>query len=188
MMNKKQRELVDALMRQTLPLDVFRREYFAPEVEPAEQLLEQLVGATEEKSEDDVDLLLFVGFSLELFSPEYVPALARLLPQDWHHSHEDIARLLQELKDPRAIDALYETALTTYEYRDYDEVFSLARKCTWALADIGTPDALSRLKELAACGNPAIEGFARKRIDAWEKEKDRKGINTPPPDRPDGGE
>jgi len=96
-----------------------------------------------------------------------------LLP--WHHSHEDLASALQETKYPRAVDALFKTALSRYDYLDYDEFFGLARKCTWALADIGTPEAKERLRDLARSENSIIAGYAQKRLDRWQEEAGRKG-------------
>jgi hypothetical protein len=99
---------------------------------------------------------------------------AILLP--WHHSHEDLARALQIAKDPRAVEALFETAFARYEYLDYDEFFGLARKCTWALADIGTAEARERLQGLARSENVIIARYAQKRLDQWHEELSRKGL------------
>ena len=81
---------------------------------------------------------------------------------------------LQHLKDPRAIDALFSAATVSHDYLSYDEFFGLARKCTWALADIGTPEARARLEALAAHEVPQIAEYAKERIDNWEDELDRK--------------
>ena len=100
-----------------------------------------------------------------------VLAAALLMP--WHTRHEDLATALQRMKDPGAIDALFEAALSRHDYLDYDEFFGLARKCTWALADIGTPAARDRLRELGRAKNATIAGYAQK-LDSWEKELPRK--------------
>lgn len=106
---------------------------------------------------------------------EFVPALIALLSQRSHTRHEDIVLALQELKDASAVGALYETALQEYDYLSYDEFHGLARKCTWALADIGTTDAHGRLEALATHLNPQIAAFAQKRLESWEDERHRKG-------------
>src|SRR4051794_19486668 len=79
--------------------------------------------------------------------------LAEALRMPWHQRHEDLARALQDLKDPDSVDALFLAAQDVHEYLSYDEFFGLARKCTWALADIGTPAAKARLEELARNAN-----------------------------------
>ena len=109
------------------------------------------------------------------FTREHVPALVGLLGQPWHTRHEDVVSALQQLKDARAVDALYEEALASYEYLEYDEFYGLARKCTWALADIGTPEAKAKLEALAREDNELIAGYARKRLNQWDAELHRKG-------------
>lgn len=108
--------------------------------------------------------------------PEFADVFVRLLAIDWHFRHEDVVRAIQQLKPPHAVDLLYETANKQYEYLGYDEFFGLARKCTWALADIGTAEAYGRLQQLARSDNPLIAGYAQKRLDNWEEEASRKGI------------
>jgi hypothetical protein len=105
---------------------------------------------------------------------DLVPTLIALLRATGHKRHEDLARWLQSLRDPRAVDALYESALMKHEYLEYDNSHALARKCTWALADIGTPEAKQKLRLLAKCEDQEIAGYAQKRLDRWEMEFDRK--------------
>ena len=130
--------------------------------------------AYRQQNEDDLAAAIVIGAEFG-FSAEHVPVLCQLLSAAWHGCHEDIVQTLQELKAPAAVDALYHAALDRHEYLDYDELFGLARKCTWALADIGTPEALAKLHSLAANENPVIAGYARKRIDNWDNERARKG-------------
>jgi hypothetical protein len=101
-------------------------------------------------------------------------ALVQLLEAPWHRRHEDIARFLQIMGYAPAVDALERTAQTTYPYLDYDEFFGLARKCTWALADIGTPAAHAALERLSQSDNPDIAGYALKRLNCWNDELPRK--------------
>lgn len=106
--------------------------------------------------------------------PDYGPILAGLLLCTNHQRNEDIAQTLQWEKDARTVDALYQAALKIHEHLHYDEFFNVARKCTWALADIGTPEAFTKLQSLAKMENPLIAKYAQKRIDSWEQEKPRK--------------
>ena len=126
---------------------------------------------------EDVECALDVAIAAKLNEDILVPLLIRLLEIPSHERHEDLARLLQDFKDERAIDALHRTTLREHEYLSYDENFGLARKCTWALADIGTPAALEKLQRLASCDNPTIARYAQKRIDCWSAERHRKGRN-----------
>jgi hypothetical protein len=99
----------------------------------------------------------------------------------WHHNHENIASRFQHSRNPLATDILFEMA--TRKEMDYDEdIRSLARKCTWALADIGTPKAKQYLQKLATCGDTLVEGFAQKRLNKWDNELGRKGQSIRHPD------
>ena len=67
-------------------------------------------------------------------------------------------------------------ALTRLPYVDYDNGYALARKCTWALADIGTVDAQERLRQLASCEDPEVAGYAQHRLDNWTAGLARKTV------------
>jgi hypothetical protein len=136
--------------------------------------LEALVEAAKSTDPDAVENALYNAFQVSITS-EYAPVLIELLGMPWHHEHENIVSELQKLRDPRAIEPLYRAALVCHAYLDYDESFALARKCTWALADIGTIDAQSRLKSLACAENAIIAQYAQKRLDRWQDEMARKG-------------
>jgi hypothetical protein len=97
---------------------------------------------------------------------------ALLMP--WHTRHEDLVSALQQMKSPTSTEALFAAATTRHAYLEYDEFFGLARKCTWALADIGTPLARLKLEQLATNSNPMIAAYARKRLDRWDDESERK--------------
>lgn len=105
---------------------------------------------------------------------DVVPILIDLLRSTAHQRHEEVARWLQDLRDPRSIDALYVTASTRYVYLEHDDSHALARKCTWALADIGTVEAREKLRLLAANADSEIAGYAQKRLDNWTAETARK--------------
>jgi hypothetical protein len=113
---------------------------------------------------DEVECSIIVADHLRGFSASCVESLAELLRATWHTRHEDIARVLQDLADSRAVDALFEAATRKLPYLEYDQGHALARKCTWALATIGTPEAFDRLERLARCGDEVVEGYARKRL------------------------
>ncbi len=98
----------------------------------------------------------------------------KLLKLSWHNCHDQLVSNFQWFSNPTTIDILFETALNEeIETMDYKPI---ARKCTWALADIGTKDSKEKLKKLANCGDEIIEGFAKKRLINWEKENYRKGL------------
>ena len=97
---------------------------------------------------------------------------ALLMP--WHRRHEDLVSALQKMKVPASAEALFAAATTQHAYLEYDDFFGLARKCTWALADIGTPLARLKLHQLATNSNQTIAAYAQKRLDRWDDEIQRK--------------
>ncbi len=141
-------------------------------------MFELLQRAAQSGDASSVDCALLIAHGRTAHR-DLVPLLAELLRAPWHYKHEDLARWLQDLRDARAIDALYETALTKHAYLAYDDGHALARKCTWALADIGTPEAEEKLRGLAACGDPVISEYAQKRLDRWQLELPRKASRLP---------
>ena len=100
--------------------------------------------------------------------------LITALPMTWHSRHEDVVGALQDTRPAGAEGVLFDAAHARHDYLDYDDAFGLARKCTWALADIGTDAAKQKLHALTRCGEPMIEGYAQKRLDRWRQELGRK--------------
>lgn len=134
---------------------------------------EHLENAIVAKDARLVELAVTSAFS-ELH-PMHAPALIRLAEVPWHHSHEDVVHLLQMLRSPDAVAALERVTFSKHEYLAYDNNYALARKCTWALADIGSPEAYDSLTRIAKCNDPTIAGYAKKRLENWERELPRKG-------------
>ncbi len=128
--------------------------------------LELLRDAFARRDPDDVESALTLAFHFEALTSDDVPLLCDLLLAPWHTRHEDVAIALEDLRDPRSVAAFYQAALnaSTYRYLEYDEGQALARKCTWGLAKVATPEARDKLEALSRCGVEAIEAYARKRL------------------------
>jgi hypothetical protein len=107
--------------------------------------------------------------------PEFRAILIRLLEAPWHQRHEDVAREIQTLRIPEAVPALERTATMVYDYlKYYDDGHAFSRKCIWALADIGSPEAYEALQRLSISAEPVVAGYALKRIARWQDEFSRK--------------
>lgn len=120
---------------------------------------------TSHNSDDVESALQIVGIAG--YSPCFLPMLITLLELPWHRSHEDIVVWFEYLKAPESVEVLYRTALVEHAYRDYDETFGLARRCTYALQKVGTVTALEKVRLLAHCENTKIAQHAQERIDNW---------------------
>ncbi|GAL87260.1 hypothetical protein MYP_4490 [Sporocytophaga myxococcoides] len=106
---------------------------------------------------------------------EILLLLCVIFESDWHFMHEDIASSFQFIKKPVASKSLFNIAFSDFEYQNWNDNYPLQRKCTWALADIGTEEAKQYLQEIEKNANTTIASFATKRLQNWDKEINRKG-------------
>lgn len=125
---------------------------------------------------------VYAAFEADL-PQELAGMLAEVLQMPWHFRHEDVASALRTMRDAHTVTALFQTIFAEHEYLNHDELFGLARKCIWALADIGTPEARERLTEVTKTANATVAAYARKRLDRWEQELPRKGRRSVTPSR-----
>jgi hypothetical protein len=162
-MEKLKGQLVLDLMEGEISEETFVSRFGAdPRVSP-DVVHEELQQALVEKSELGVECALILGFIFGL-SPSWAPILCLLLEEDWHFSHEDIADALQNIRPSSAVDSLYRAALKKHDYLAYDESSALAVKCIWALHDIGTEEAIAKLKSLLELESETIRENARHRL------------------------
>jgi len=166
-MTIKERDAVKQLMTQALffqdaaKVSQIKKDFirdFPVDVRKKPQYIIQLLEiAYCEKNADDVEYALIIAGSFDLITTEYQYILLKLLEADWHFKHENIAEIFQKLKIPDTVEYLYKTALTQFEYLEFDEFFALAVKCIWALGDIRTDEAIKKLKLLAQSDNEIIK-------------------------------
>ena len=143
----------------------------------SDEIRNKILKAIEAKDGNALELAVNLAFQAGLPN-DLSDIFAETLLMPWHRRHEDLSSALQEMKAPNSVNALFQAALSHHAYLDHDEFFGLARKCAWALADIGTPEAKERLQELARYENGVIAGYAQKRLDHWQDELLRKGKST----------
>lgn len=163
-MTNVEKKLIEDLMSNSVTKAEFLNRFPVNIQQNSDYLLSLLEKAFNDKNADDIEDILFVGFSFSLFTKEFTDILCALIVEEWHIKHEDIAMILQKLKDPRGIDCLYQTALANYEYLDYDDSYALAVKCIWALGDINTEYAREKLELLAQSDNSIIKENATNQL------------------------
>ncbi len=132
-----------------------------------------LENAVRRRSSVDFELALDAAYR-QGPKADLADVLCVALVMDFHTRHEDVAAALQRLRPASAASALLQAASMSFEYLDYDEFNNLARKCTWALADIGTAEARAALNELARSHDARVSGYAKRRLDRWDVEARRK--------------
>ena len=140
---------------------------------PDEDVLHQIESVLATRDAVVLDRILTQARTLRL-SVRWAPAFARLLGERWHTQQEDLADALQDMREPSTIDALYAVAHDAAPYNEVDDGRALARKCVWALHDIGTPAAIARLHQLAATAGDAEtrDHVAKKLADLAAREPD----------------
>jgi hypothetical protein len=140
------------------------------------------------KDRDDVEAVMLLG-AIFGFSKDSAGVLCKLLLEEWHISHEDIASTLQLLKDPGTVDCLYRGAFLRLPYFDFDKFYSLAVKCIYALWAIGTDEAKEKLSLLSQSDNKVIARNARMRLNALAGiANDKEDEKEPDDDDPDDEE
>ncbi|MGL5152765.1 MAG: HEAT repeat domain-containing protein [Clostridium sp.] len=173
-MNNVERKLITELNFNKITQNEFIKKFPVDIKNNPMYIKELLFTAYDEKNADDVFFLLELAYEFDLIKENYVDILCELLDSKWNYSHEDIARRLQELKSEKAIEVLYKTALTKFEYLKHDNSYSLARKCMWALGDIGTDKAIEKLKLLANSEDEELREYA---IEQFNRDKIKKNYN-----------
>ena len=126
------------------------------------------LNAYNDKSAEDIELLMPQIARAESISDETSAILIKLLQEDWHYKHEDIAMLLKKIKDPKTVEALYTAAKQKFDYLEYDDTFQFARKCIKALAAIGDDNAIEKLRLLKQSDNNVIKAYAEKELNYKE--------------------
>ena len=156
-MKEIERELLHKLTTSTISPEMFLEEFTVDISKNPTYIRELLEKAYIDQEPYDIEYLLIALFKFRLFIENYTDILVKLMNESWHFQHENIASIFQKLKSPRTVECLYKTALTQFEYLEYDEAFALAVKCIWALGDINTPESRDKLKLLTQSENEIIK-------------------------------
>lgn len=168
-MNKTESEIINLIRDLALVKisDEVFLSHFREELQANKRFPQTLVEeGCSEQSTLKLDLGIILIRLLEKKNDVKVPGeiWCKLLTENWHNSHEDIAFLLQRFPDPKTVDCLFEAATTSFDYLSYDETFQLSRKCIKALAAIGNEEAIQCLRKLEKNENSVIGGYAIKEL------------------------
>jgi len=114
-MGTRQQKLIFDMMLRRISEDEFLRGVGVAREDATGFALRNLEEAYRQKSEDDVECGLGVGFHFG-FTHNFLDVLIRLSDAEWHHSHEDVVTALGELGDTRAVETLFRAALMIHPY------------------------------------------------------------------------
>jgi hypothetical protein len=156
-MNQQQQDLMIDLVSHRISKDRFLASLFNGGEIPKDYLRAQLETALEIKDADSVECLLIFG-AVFGFTQDCADVLCRLLIEDWHISHENIARELKVFKYPEAVGYLFKAALTCYPYIASEH--ALGVKCIYALHEIGTNKATEKIRLLSQVDNAEMSELA----------------------------
>lgn len=93
-----------------------------------------------------------------------IEILCKLILEDHHERHEDVARSLQCYADPSTVNCLYEAAQRKTEYYDVPEN-PFARKCLWALGDINTDESWGKIELLEKSKDETVSQWAIEQLE-----------------------
>lgn len=98
----------------------------------AKFILSGLKSAFTQKNSGDAALFVHLGYILG-FDQNHADILNKLLLEDWHKEHENIAFVLGELRSPSSVDFLYNAALIKLPYFENDNSYNFVEKVLYAL-------------------------------------------------------
>ena len=99
-----------------------------------------------------------------------VPAsvLMRLLLENWHDLHEDLVFELGLLGDPSAVEVIQKAVYIRFEHLvQWGNLHEFQRKCTYALARIGTEESRAALEALARSTDPSVRKYGEECLQKW---------------------
>jgi hypothetical protein len=153
-----------SLTSSLVPRDQFVCDYAAQhrvDLGHCRQLLRKAIGR---KSADELEHAITICTLFRIFSPQFSDLLCEALRADWHVSHEDLAMIMAEIKDPATVACLSEMSTRRFSYLEYDDTFQFARKCIKALSAIDSKEAINGLQMLAKDENGIIAAYALKEL------------------------
>lgn len=112
-----------------------------------------------------LELALWLGAHVGL-PKSTIQWIHRLLVELWHTSHGEMVRLLQGWRDPASVAPLQEVIhlKARLGYLDYDDYGAFYKKCLWALAAIGTPEAVCAIEQCVASDDSVLREQAVYRL------------------------
>jgi hypothetical protein len=122
-----------------------------------------LKDAIHREDAEDVEMALVVSSTFG-FTGCHLQPLVLLTSAGWHQKHEDVVSALGELRDPAAVDALYDVTQWVPDYLEFDESRALARKAIWVLGKTPGEQATEALGRLADSGDEIVQKEAARQL------------------------
>ncbi len=147
------RELMDDFLSDDLDHYQYIQKINVNEEEIIPHINNLLLESIADKNADEVEYAIMLGFTYG-FTELHSTALCRLLSEQWHIKHEDIASLFQhELRDQRHLDCLLKGLQNIPAYMEYNEGYSFINQCIWSISVLNTLESKKALIELSKSEN-----------------------------------
>lgn len=157
-MTNRERELIVELAANSITKDFFLDRF--PRKVDENSVLELIEASYNDQNYEDLECAILLTFIFSTFSNKYVDILCKLIVEDWHFQHENVAMILQKLKQPESVDSLYRAIQIDFEYLSYNDCEALITKCAWALGDINTDYSKEKLRLLSHSDNKIVADAA----------------------------
>lgn len=101
-------------------------------------LLTEIVQAYKQEDAGMIEYLIFTIFLAEeeLNISSFVDILNKLILCKWHDKHEDIALLLQKIRDSESIEYLYKAIFLNPAYLEWDDNYAFEKNASMQLLNV----------------------------------------------------
>jgi hypothetical protein len=162
--NEEKQIILDYILKKISEKEALQR--YPHNLESSEYILSTIGQAKTEKNAEDLECSFYLlAFNSKIiFQNEFIDLLIKLLREEWHYQHENMVMMLQEIKSRLSIDVLYETTFAKFDYLNYDDTYSLGRKCVHALGDINTEESKEKLRLIVNSNIAILKEKAEKQL------------------------
>jgi HEAT repeat protein len=164
MTTKERQLLIDLETREITPADFLQR--FPVDVRTnADYVINEIQKAIETKDADEMELVMQLIWFSDDYS-KYTNLLNRLLLIPQHRSHQNITKTLQDIKSPTSVPYIRKALESNFDYLEYtfSESDAIAKWFSWALAEIGTPEAIGVIKDFSTSADEGIRNEMQYRL------------------------
>lgn len=151
MMNETELKLLEQLAFGEITEEQFLKDYPVNLEQDKKHLISLINTATKEKDGENLDLLLEVIASLEIYEDfDFQSKYRDLIKENWHRMHEELVDSLDKTEINE--DCFIHVLNQTYDYHAdgvEDFMVPIWSKCLWALYKIGTKKGLKEIQKFS---------------------------------------
>ena len=139
-------------------------------VEREPNTLEKFKTALQSKDQNQIDKVVYL-IEPSFLDSETISILNELLTDPNHRSHQRVIWLLQKAKSPSTVPYIKRALETNFDYLEYtySESGVIAKWFSWALAEIGTEQAILLMKEYTNSPDEGIKNQMLYRLNKIQK-------------------